>query len=80
VGGLGGRPGADLHPAGLRRVAPADAATRADGLIEQAVTQRATLLGYIDLFGGYALLAAVLVPVAFFLLRPAESRAPAGAH
>ena len=58
----------------------ADAATRAYGLVEQAVTQQATLLGYIDVFGGYALLAAILVPVAFILLRPGESRAPAGAH
>jgi MFS transporter, DHA2 family, multidrug resistance protein len=58
----------------------ADAATRAYGLIEQAVIQQATLLGYIDVFGGYALVAAVLVPVAFILLRPGEGRAPAGAH
>jgi DHA2 family multidrug resistance protein len=58
----------------------ADAATRAYGLIEQAVTQQATLLGYIDVFGGYALLAAVLVPVAFILLRPGEGRTPAGVH
>jgi DHA2 family multidrug resistance protein len=58
----------------------ADAATRAYGLIEQAVIQQATLLGYIDVFAGYALLAAILVPMAFILLRPAEGRAPAGAH
>jgi MFS transporter, DHA2 family, multidrug resistance protein len=58
----------------------ADAAARAYGVIEQSVIQQATLLGYIDVFGGYALLAAVLVPVAFILLRPSEGRAPAGVH
>src|SRR5262249_28312194 len=58
----------------------ADAATRAYGLVEQSVSQPAALLGYIDVFGAYALLAAVLVPVAFVLLRPAARRAPAGAH
>jgi hypothetical protein len=78
VGDLHPRAGADLHPAGLRKVAPADAATRAYGLIEQAVTQLATLLGHIDLFGGYALLAAVPMPVAFFLRRPAEGRGAGG--
>jgi hypothetical protein len=35
-----------------------------------------TLLAYIDIFFGYAMLAAVLVPVAFIPLRPSESRAP----
>ncbi len=53
--------------------APA-AAPQALGLIEQAVNQQATLLAYIDVFFGYALLAAVLAPVAFFLLRPAPDR------
>ncbi len=61
-------------------VSAAAAADQAYGLVAQAVTRQATLLGYIDVFGGYALLAAVLVPVAFVLLRPAEGRAPAGAH
>jgi DHA2 family multidrug resistance protein len=59
---------------------PPAAAHAAYGLIEQTLTQQATLLAYIDVFWGYALLAAVLVPVAFVLLRPSESRAPAGAH
>ncbi len=56
------------------------AAKAAYGLIEQTLTQQATLLAYIDVFWGYALLGAILVPVAFILLRPAEGRAPAGAH
>jgi DHA2 family multidrug resistance protein len=59
---------------------PPAAASTAYGLLGQTVTQQATLLAYIDVFWGYALLAAVLVPVAFFLLRPAEGRAPAGVH
>jgi len=40
-------------------------------LIEQAVQYQATLLSYIDVFAGLALIAAALVPVAFLLLRPA---------
>jgi hypothetical protein len=51
---------------------PASAAAgQAFGLIGQAVTQQATMLAYIDVFFGYAVLAAVLAPIAFFLLRPA---------
>ena len=42
--------------------------------------QQATLLAYIDVFYGYVLVAAALVPVAFILLRPGEGRAPAAAH
>ncbi len=61
-------------------LAPSAAAQTAYGLIGQTVTQQATLLAYIDVFWSYALLAAVLVPVAFVLLRPAKGRAPAGAH
>jgi len=59
---------------------PPAAASAAYGLLGQTITQQATLLAYIDVFWGYALLAAVLVPVAFILLRPAEGRAPAGVH
>jgi DHA2 family multidrug resistance protein len=59
---------------------PPAAASTAYGLLGQTVTQQATLLAYIDVFWGYALLAAVLVPVAFVLLRPAKGGAPAGAH
>src|SRR3981189_1203618 len=40
-------------------------------LVEQMVQYQATLLSYIDVFAGLALIAAVLVPVAFLLLRPA---------
>jgi DHA2 family multidrug resistance protein len=58
----------------------AAAVTQAFGLIEQTVIQQATMLAYIDVFWGYALLAGVLAPIAFVLLRPSESRAPAGAH
>jgi len=61
-------------------VPPGEAARGAFGLIAQTVNQQATMLAYIDVFYGYALLAAVLVPAAFLLLRPAEDRASAGAH
>jgi MFS transporter, DHA2 family, multidrug resistance protein len=61
-------------------VPPAAASSQAYGLIGQTVTQQATLLAYNDVFLGYAVLAAILVPVAFFLLRPEQGRAPAGAH
>ena len=46
--------------------------TKAFGLIEQSVLQQATLLSYIDVFAGLALIAAALVPIAFLLLRPAR--------
>jgi MFS transporter, DHA2 family, multidrug resistance protein len=52
-----------------------EAQKRAFGLIEQSVLHQATLLSYIDVFAGLALIAAVLVPVAFLLLRP-EREAP----
>jgi DHA2 family multidrug resistance protein len=61
-------------------VPAASAGSRAYALIEQTVNQQATLLAYNDVFLGYALLAAILVPMAFFLLRPEEGRAPAVAH
>ena len=61
-------------------VRPGEAARGAFGLIAQTVNHQATMLAYIDVLYGYALLAAVLVPVAFLLLRPGEDRAPAGAH
>jgi len=56
------------------------AASRAYALIEQTVNQQATLLAYNDVFLGYALLAAILVPVAFLLLRPSPGRAPGAVH
>jgi len=49
------------------------------GVIGQIVNQQATILAYIDVFRGYALLAAVLAPVAFLLLRPAKGP-PAMGH
>jgi len=58
----------------------AEAARRAIGLIGQAVMDQAALLAYIDVFAGYALLAAVLVPIAFILLRPTDQTAPVAAH
>jgi DHA2 family multidrug resistance protein len=47
-------------------------------LVEQAVQLQATLLSYIDVFAGLALIAAALVPVAFLLLRP--TRGAVAAH
>jgi DHA2 family multidrug resistance protein len=61
-------------------VPPATAAGQAVGLIAQTVNQQATMLAYIDVFWGYALLAAILAPIAFVLLRPAAGSAPAGVH
>jgi DHA2 family multidrug resistance protein len=62
---------------GAQGVPHALAQRQAIGLIAQTVTREATMLAYIDVFWGYALLAAVLVPVAFLLLRPAKSAAVA---
>jgi hypothetical protein len=50
---------------------------RAFGLVEQIVQYQATLLSYIDVFAGLALIAAVHVPIAFLLLRPAPKGAAA---
>jgi len=61
-------------------VPSASAAAQAIGLVAQTVTQQATLLAYIDVFFGYAVLAGVLAPVAFFLLRPAPGGRPARVH
>jgi hypothetical protein len=49
-----------------------EAQERAFALVEQAVQLQATLLAYIDVFAGLALIAAALVPIAFLLLRPAR--------
>ena len=67
------RAGAALSPG----AAPADAQQHALALIAQTLQQQATLLSYIDVFAGYALMAAILVPIAFFLLRPTVGGAPA---
>jgi MFS transporter, DHA2 family, multidrug resistance protein len=54
-----------------------EAQKRAFVLVEQVVQHQATLLSYIDVFAGLALTAAVLVPVAFLLLRqPRKATAP----
>jgi DHA2 family multidrug resistance protein len=55
-----------------------EAQKKAFALIEQAVQYQATLLSYMDVFAGLALIAATLVPVAFLLLRPV--REATGAH
>jgi MFS transporter, DHA2 family, multidrug resistance protein len=66
---------------GAQGVSPSAAASQALGLIAQTVQQQATMLAYIDVFWGYAVLAAVLVPIAFLLLRPAkDGEAPVAAH
>lgn len=54
-----------------------DAQQRAYALTEQIVQRQATLMSYIDVLAGYAIVAALLVPIAFLLLRPARG-APAG--
>jgi DHA2 family multidrug resistance protein len=46
-------------------------------LVEQMVQYQATLLSYIDVFAGLALIAAALIPVAFLLLRPGREAVPA---
>jgi DHA2 family multidrug resistance protein len=48
-----------------------EAQKQAFALVKQAVQLQAALLSYIDVFAGLALIAAVLAPVAFLLLRPA---------
>jgi DHA2 family multidrug resistance protein len=48
---------------------PASAQSTALGLIGQTVTQQATLLAYIDVFGFFAIVAFVLSPLALVLLR-----------
>ncbi|MCC6776257.1 MAG: MFS transporter [Hyphomicrobiales bacterium] len=48
---------------------PADAQQQAYGLVAQQVQQQAMLLSYIDVFWVFAVLAALLVPVALLLLR-----------
>jgi DHA2 family multidrug resistance protein len=54
-----------------------EAQRKAFALVEQAVQLQATLLSYIDVFAGLALIAAALVPIAFLLLRPARGAATA---
>lgn len=60
-------------------LAPADAAHGALALIGRTVMEQAALLAYVDIFAGYALLAAVLVPIAF-MLRPADQTSSVAVH
>jgi MFS transporter, DHA2 family, multidrug resistance protein len=52
-----------------------DAERRAYALIDQIVQQQATLLSYIDVFALFAIVAALLAPIAFVLLRPQRTAA-----
>jgi DHA2 family multidrug resistance protein len=61
-----------------RGMAPPAAAHGALALIAQTVNEQATLLAYIDVFAGFALLALVLAPLALLLLR--ERAAAVAAH
>jgi DHA2 family multidrug resistance protein len=47
--------------------------------IEQLVQSQASLLSYIDVFWGFALVAALMVPLALILLRPVRDGARQGA-
>jgi len=65
------------HRAAFNNAPQPEAQKRAFVLVEQVVQHQATLLSYIDVFAGLALTAAVLVPVAFLLLRqPRKATAP----
>jgi DHA2 family multidrug resistance protein len=55
----------------------ADAQRRAYGWLAQQVQAQASLLSYIDVFWGFAIVAALLIPVALVLLLSVEHR---GAH
>ena len=59
---------------------PPDAKLRAYALIEQVVQQQAVLLSYIDVFALSAVIAALLLPAPFLLLRlqPAGTPRPVG--
>jgi MFS transporter, DHA2 family, multidrug resistance protein len=57
-------------------VSPPDAQLRAYALIEQIVQQQALLLSYIDVFALCAIVAVVLLPAPFVLLRPQSTAAP----
>jgi MFS transporter, DHA2 family, multidrug resistance protein len=52
---------------------PPDATLRAYALIEQVVQEQAVLLSYIDVFALCALIAALLLPAPFLLLRPRQA-------
>lgn len=55
---------------------PPDAQLRAYALIEQIVQQQAILLAYIDVFALWAMVAVLLIPAPFVLLRSQPAAAP----
>jgi DHA2 family multidrug resistance protein len=58
----------------------ADAQRRAYGWLAQQVQAQASLLSYIDVFWGFAIVAALLIPVALVLLRSVEHRGAQVVH
>jgi DHA2 family multidrug resistance protein len=58
----------------------ADAQRQAVGWVAQQVQAQSSLLSYIDVFWGFAVAVALLIPVALLLLRPVaqQAEAPAG--
>jgi DHA2 family multidrug resistance protein len=57
-----------------------DAQRQAYGWLAQQVQAQSSLLSYIDVFWAFAVVAALLIPVALLLLRPVEHRAAPIAH
>jgi hypothetical protein len=60
--------------------AAADAQSRAIGTIGQMVVNQATLMGYIDIFFTWSIIAAALVPLILLLIRRVDQSggAPVG--
>jgi MFS transporter, DHA2 family, multidrug resistance protein len=58
----------------------ADAQRQAFAWLEQSVQTQASLLSYIDVFWGFAVVALLLIPLALFLLRSIEHRAATAPH
>ena len=58
----------------------ADAQRRAYGWLAQQVQAQASLLAYIDVFWGFAMAAALLIPVALVVLRSVEHHGAQIAH
>jgi DHA2 family multidrug resistance protein len=82
-------PSSPLHQEALRDMAArfaaegvpaADAQRRAYGWLAQQVQAQASLLSYIDVFWDFAVVAAVLIPVALVLLRSVAHRGAQVAH
>jgi len=57
-----------------------DAQQQAIGWLGQLVQAQSSLLSYIDVFWGFALVAVLLIPLALLLLRPVKERAAPAAH